>query len=331
MQVSMQHAELLTPAGMLPSRDAGKDGIATLSHGQTAQWLGAAVSLGKHGHEVRLAEKSWRKLAVNLERAHQEPAPSLLAINIMEDWAKQIGFCYGWSDSRQVYARVVTIARELAFEEVPDYQSFRDGWQGAHKRWQSLYAAIERSGGGIGGSACHCSFSAFSRRSDGAPHGAPSLSFSPHERTTLYADGCCLPRSRAGGWAYLIEAPSPRNAIRRAGGLHRTTNNRAELLAVIRGLESISPPASICIVTDSEYVAHGINEHLPGWKLRGWRAGFGRRKRPLQNADLWQRLDGLLEPHDVTCEWTKGHADCCQNRDCDQRARQAAEIQQERT
>lgn len=106
--------------------------------------------------------------------------------------------------------------------------------------------------------------------------------------------------------------------------LPRTTNNRAELIAVIRGLERLSGPTRLEIVSDSEYVALGVTELLPKWKAQGWRAGSGKCKRDLKNADLWQMLDALLVRHTVTCEWVRGHSGHLLNEECDRLAHAAS-------
>ncbi|MFH1920180.1 MAG: ribonuclease H [Planctomycetota bacterium] len=142
---------------------------------------------------------------------------------------------------------------------------------------------------------------------------------------TLATDGCCLAATRVGGWAYILDAASLIRPLVRHGGLRRTTNNRAELLAVIKGLEALASPTLVKVVTDSEYVALGITKRLARWKLQGWRAGSGRHRRPLKNADLWKRLDALLANHKVTSQWVRGHAGHTLNVECDQLARAAAE------
>ena len=84
-----------------------------------------------------------------------------------------------------------------------------------------------------------------------------------------------------------------------------TTNNRMELTAVIEALVSLKRSCNITIYTDSEYVRKGITEWIHGWKLRGWKTAD---KKPVKNADLWQRLDALRALHQVDWRWVKGHA-----------------------
>lgn len=84
-----------------------------------------------------------------------------------------------------------------------------------------------------------------------------------------------------------------------------TTNNRMELMAAIRALETLTRPCRIDLTTDSEYVRKGIVEWLPGWKRRGWRTAA---RQPVKNADLWKRLDAAARPHDVQWHWVRGHS-----------------------
>ena len=91
-----------------------------------------------------------------------------------------------------------------------------------------------------------------------------------------------------------------------------------ELLAVIIGLEALKRPSKVRIVTDSQYVAKAIKEGwLKNWVARGWRKAD---KKPVLNVDLWKRLMPLLEQHEVTFEWIKGHAGHAENERCDELA-----------
>ena len=96
-----------------------------------------------------------------------------------------------------------------------------------------------------------------------------------------------------------------------SGGYSLTTNNRMELLAVIRGLEAIKwQNAEVHVWSDSSYVVNAINK---GW-LEGWKAkGFSKVKNP----DLWMRLVPLLGAHRVAFHWIRGHAGHPENERCD--------------
>jgi ribonuclease HI len=87
-----------------------------------------------------------------------------------------------------------------------------------------------------------------------------------------------------------------------------------EMLAVIRGLESIPAPATVRLVSDSEYVVKGLKEWLDGWKARGWRTAA---KKPVKNDDLWKRLDALRQTHRLAPEWIRGHNEHPENTRCD--------------
>jgi len=102
------------------------------------------------------------------------------------------------------------------------------------------------------------------------------------------------------------------------GGEAETTNNRMELLAAINALEALARPSEITIVTDSNYVKNGITEWIFGWKKNGWKNAA---KKPVKNAELWQRLDEAAGRHKVTWEWVKGHAGHPENERADQLAR----------
>jgi ribonuclease HI len=94
----------------------------------------------------------------------------------------------------------------------------------------------------------------------------------------------------------------------------KTTNNRMELMAAIQALESLTRPAPVRLHTDSTYLRNGITKWLPTWKRNGWMTA---EKRPVKNADLWQRLDTAAKRHDVEWHWVKGHAGHAENERAD--------------
>jgi ribonuclease HI len=101
------------------------------------------------------------------------------------------------------------------------------------------------------------------------------------------------------------------------GGEIATTNNRMELTAVIRALEALTRPSDVVITTDSKYVLSGITEWLPNWKKRNWKTAG---KKPVQNLELWQRLEQLAAQHDIQWQWVKGHSGHPENEIADQLA-----------
>jgi ribonuclease HI len=141
---------------------------------------------------------------------------------------------------------------------------------------------------------------------------------------TLFTDGACSGNPGKGGWAYILRDMATDEERSEAGAEARTTNNRMEMLSVIRGLESLGPtPRRVKLVTDSQYVTKGISEWMPGWKSRGWMRKLGRKLEPVANVELWKELDALVALHDVECHWIRGHAGHAENERCDQMAVEA--------
>lgn len=119
---------------------------------------------------------------------------------------------------------------------------------------------------------------------------------------TIYSDGACKGNPGPGGWgAVLVSGDHEKEMF---GGEAGTTNNRMELTAVIEALRALKRPCRIAVYTDSQYVQKGIKEWLPGWKARGWKTAD---RKPVKNADLWQTLDDLTQPHQIDWHWVRGH------------------------
>ena len=127
-------------------------------------------------------------------------------------------------------------------------------------------------------------------------------------RVQLFTDGACRGNPGPGGWAFLLKHPATGAEKEVAGGAPETTNNRMELQAVIEGLSVLKNRSEVEVITDSVYVAKGATEWMRGWKANGWRRREGKRWKPVKNVELWQRLDGLLEEHDVRFTTVKGHS-----------------------
>jgi ribonuclease HI len=121
----------------------------------------------------------------------------------------------------------------------------------------------------------------------------------------VWTDGACSGNPGPGGWAAIVVAPGGEH-VELSGGEPHTTNNRMELMAVIRALEALKRPCAVTLYLDSQYVLKGITEWLPGWKAKGWRTAS---KQPVKNAELWRRLDDLLTQggHSVDWRWVRGH------------------------
>ena len=119
----------------------------------------------------------------------------------------------------------------------------------------------------------------------------------------IYTDGACKGNPGRGGWGALLRKGSVEREI--FGGEPHTTNNRMELTAVIRALESLKRPCAVAVYTDSQYVKNGIETWIHNWKRNGWKTAD---RKPVKNADLWRELDTLVRQHQVIWHWVKGHA-----------------------
>ncbi len=119
----------------------------------------------------------------------------------------------------------------------------------------------------------------------------------------IYTDGACSGNPGPGGWGAILHWQDQEKEL--SGGEDATTNNRMEMMAVIKGLEALKKKSTVTIYTDSKYVQQGSEEWLEGWKARGWKSAS---KQPVKNQDLWERIDSLLQQHSVTFVWVKGHS-----------------------
>ncbi len=140
-----------------------------------------------------------------------------------------------------------------------------------------------------------------------------------------YTDGACSGNPGPGGWGVLLIAHDGEKVIKERdlfGGESETTNNRMELLAAINALEALQKPSTLTVVTDSSYVKNGVTTWIHGWKRNGWRTAS---KKPVKNADLWQRLESAAARHQVTWEWIRGHAGHPENERADELARKGME------
>jgi len=138
-----------------------------------------------------------------------------------------------------------------------------------------------------------------------------------HETMTIYTDGGCTGNPGPGGWAAVLLADG-RDATEISGGDENTTNNRMELVAVIRALERVNSEfpgvRTLAVHTDSQYVQKGISQWMAGWIAKGWKTAAGK---PVKNQDLWLELKALNDELPVEWHWVKGHAGNRWNERCD--------------
>ena len=136
----------------------------------------------------------------------------------------------------------------------------------------------------------------------------------------IYTDGACLGNPGPGGWAALIIDNNQERIL--SGNNEMTTNNRMELLAVIKALESINHHLEITIYTDSKYVINGITSWIKKWKTNDWKNSS---KTPVKNIDLWKILDMSSQKKKIKWVWVKGHSGNTYNDKVDEIARNQAE------
>ena len=137
-----------------------------------------------------------------------------------------------------------------------------------------------------------------------------------------FTDGACSGNPGPGGWGVVLQAKDGDALLKErelCGGAAETTNNRMELTAAIEALETLERESKITLITDSVYVKDGITKWLSGWKKNGWRTAA---KKPVKNAELWQKLDAAQARHQVIWQWVKGHAGHPENERADALARQ---------
>jgi ribonuclease HI len=119
----------------------------------------------------------------------------------------------------------------------------------------------------------------------------------------INTDGACSGNPGPGGWGALLRYRDVEKELF-GGEPAPTTNNRMELMAAIRALESLTRPVSVRLHTDSVYLRSGVTSWLAGWKRNGWLTAD---RKPVKNADLWQRLDAATREHRIEWLWVKGH------------------------
>ena len=139
----------------------------------------------------------------------------------------------------------------------------------------------------------------------------------------IYTDGACKGNPGPGGWGVLLQSGATEKEL--YGGEPLTTNNRMELMAVIRALEALKRPCAVTLHVDSQYVLKGMTEWLPGWKAKGWRTAS---KQPVKNQELWQELDQLVNGggHAIEWRWVRGHNGDPGNERADELANRGVEV-----
>ena len=139
----------------------------------------------------------------------------------------------------------------------------------------------------------------------------------PH--VEIATDGACKGNPGPGGWGAIIRYGAREKEL--SGGEPLTTNNRMELTAAVEALNALKKPCRVQLSTDSRYVMDGLTKWLKGWQRNGWKTAD---RKPVKNADLWQRLIDAAAPHRIEWQWVKGHAGHPDNERADRLASDAA-------
>lgn len=143
------------------------------------------------------------------------------------------------------------------------------------------------------------------------------------KKVEAFTDGACKGNPGVGGWGAVLRYGEVEKQM--FGGEKETTNNRMELIAAIRALQALRQPCEVSLTTDSQYVRKGITQWMLNWKRNGWKTSG---KKDVKNKDLWQELDALVEKHNVSWNWVKGHSGHPENELADQLAnRGVAEVE----
>lgn len=141
-----------------------------------------------------------------------------------------------------------------------------------------------------------------------------------YSQVTVYTDGSCLGNPGPGGWAAVLLWQGKRHEI--SGGFNFSTNNRMELQGAIEALALLKRPCRVLMHTDSKYLHDAVEKGwIARWLKNGWLTSD---KKPVKNKDLWLTLVALMDKHQVSFQWVRGHADDPDNERCDQLAKEAA-------
>lgn len=155
------------------------------------------------------------------------------------------------------------------------------------------------------------------RLNEHPPKKFESVSPEPLKKVSLYTDGACSGNPGPGGWAFILRCEKTGKELEKSDGQPEATNNQMELMAVIRGLQSLSEPCEVTLYADSTYVLQGMKSWMAGWKSRGWKRKDGSKLVPVKNVDLWKELDAAMQIHKINFEHVKGHAGHTENERCD--------------
>lgn len=135
------------------------------------------------------------------------------------------------------------------------------------------------------------------------------------KQVEIFTDGACRGNPGPGGWGAILRYGDHEREL--FGGEPETTNNRMEMTAALKALESLSEPCVVDLTTDSEYLRKGMTEWMAGWKARNWKTAS---RQPVKNADIWKALEQAVIRHEIRWHWVKGHSGHVENDRADELA-----------
>ncbi len=134
-----------------------------------------------------------------------------------------------------------------------------------------------------------------------------------NKNVDIFTDGGCRGNPGPGAWACVLKYNGTSKEL--SGFEEETTNNRMELRAAIEGVKALKSPCNVRLFTDSQYLRKGITEWIDNWIAKGWKNS---KKKDVKNRDLWEELHKLIQGHEVSWHWVKGHAGHEENERCDE-------------
>jgi ribonuclease HI len=124
------------------------------------------------------------------------------------------------------------------------------------------------------------------------------------DEVIIYSDGACSGNPGPGGYGAILTLGQHQKEVN--GGFRRTTNNRMELLAIIKALESLKRQCKVTVVSDSKYIVNAMNKRWPHkWSQNNWKL---RKNEDAKNPDMWKIMLELENKHELSFKWVKGHS-----------------------
>lgn len=299
-----------------------------LSEGEAVDWIGYRVSRTNGTWLVEVGESSWDRLALRLQDCHMADHPPRAAESVLQGWVSQQGACYHPDTVDASVTKVVQAARAAAFGEIAVPTALLGLWERAHARYQAK-AAVYRTCLPVycahdeGSSADRHITAIRGRRGGAGNRPVPPPFYSNSVDYQIWTDGSKLERpdkQLIGGWAFVILNRFKRIVAQISGCVERTTNNRMELMAVIRALESLEPETRAEVYTDSQYVIH-CAYHAREWHRNKWHK---KSSGLVKNHDLIGQLLDLCQSRYIQFKKVKGHSGDPLNELVDQEANRQA-------